>query len=81
MDTLTRSERDVLNQWATSVDIELLDLLELEAWGNEEGVRCDPGYVKGVPGELELDKQRIVTISYTSGTTGGFAPEALETTI
>jgi len=70
MDPLTRSERDVLSQWASSVNIELLDLLELEAWGEEEGVRCDPGPVKGVPGELELDKGRIATISYTSGTTG-----------
>ncbi len=70
MDTLTRAERDVLSQWASSMDIELLDMLELEQWGMEEGIRCAPGPVKGVAGEHELDRDRIVTISYTSGTTG-----------
>ena len=70
MDPLTTSERDVLTQWASTVNVELLDMLEFEAWGGEEGVRCDPGPVKGVPGELELDMGRIATISYTSGTTG-----------
>jgi long-chain acyl-CoA synthetase len=43
---------------------------EFEKWGQEEGVRCDPGPVKGVAGEEELDRDRVLTISYTSGTTG-----------
>ena len=60
----------MLAQWAANVNIELLDILELEAWGASEGVRCDPGPVKGVAGEYELDRDRIITISYTSGTTG-----------
>lgn len=70
MDTLPRAERDVLAQWASSLNIELLDMLEFEKWGMEEGNYCAPGPVKGVPGEHELDRDRIVTISYTSGTTG-----------
>jgi long-chain acyl-CoA synthetase len=70
MDPLARAERDVLTQWASSVNVELLDMVEFEKWGMEDGVRCDPGPVKGVPGEHELDRERIVTISYTSGTTG-----------
>jgi long-chain acyl-CoA synthetase len=70
MDPLLHGEKDVLTQWASSVNVELLDMLELEKWGSTEGIRCDPGPVKGVPGEHELDRDRIVTISYTSGTTG-----------
>lgn len=73
IDPLTRAERDVLSQWANSVNLELLDMLELEKWGTDEGVRCDPGPVKGVAGEHELDRDRIMTISYTSGTTGALA--------
>ena len=73
MDPLPASEREVLSQWASTVDVELLDMLELEKWGAQEGVRCDPGPVKGVPGEFELDRDRIVTLSYTSGTTGMLA--------
>lgn len=46
-------------------------MLELEDWGSQSGNRCDPGPVRGVPGEEELDRSRIVTVSYTSGTTGG----------
>lgn len=70
VDPLAPAEKDVLAQWAANVNIELLDILELEAWGASEGVRCDPGPVKGVAGEYELDRDRIITISYTSGTTG-----------
>ncbi|RSH90393.1 hypothetical protein EHS25_000998 [Saitozyma podzolica] len=70
MDTLPRAERDVLSQWASSVGVELLDMAEMERWGTEEGVRCAPGPVKGLEGEDELDRNRVVTISYTSGTTG-----------
>ena len=70
MDTLPRAEREVLSDWAASLGLELLDMIELEKWGMQEGVRCDPGPVKGVPGEHELDRDRMVTISYTSGTTG-----------
>ncbi|RXK42618.1 long-chain acyl-CoA synthetase [Tremella mesenterica] len=70
MDPLPRTEGEVLKQWAKSVNVELLDMVELEKWGMTEGVFCEPGPVKGVHGEEELDRQRIVTISYTSGTTG-----------
>jgi long-chain acyl-CoA synthetase len=73
MDRLPRAERDVLSQWAASVHVELLEMSELENWGSEQGIRCDPGPVKGVEGEDELDRQRVVTISYTSGTTGEFS--------
>ena len=45
-------------------------MVEMEEWGMSDGVRCDPGPVKGVQGEDELDRQRIITICYTSGTTG-----------
>ena len=70
IDPLPASERQVLTEWAHSVNLELLDMTELEQWGSEQGIRCDPGPVKGVKGEHELDRDRIVTISYTSGTTG-----------
>ena len=70
MDPLAKAERDVLTQWAQSVQVEMIDMLEMERWGGEQGIRCDPGPVKGVSGEDELDRERIVTISYTSGTTG-----------
>lgn len=70
LDPLSRPERAALTEWADSIDVELLDMSELERWGQEEGVRCDPGPVRGVEGEHELDRDRIVTISYTSGTTG-----------
>lgn len=70
MDPLPKAQKAVLSEWASSINVELLDVEELEKWGNSDGVRCDPGPVKGVPGELELDMQRVVTISYTSGTTG-----------
>ena len=70
MDHLPRSEFDVLKSWAESVGIELLDMQELEKWGTQEGIRCDPGPVKGVSGEDELDFKRVITITYTSGTTG-----------
>lgn len=70
MDPLSRQEREVLSEWAGSIDIELLDMAELEQRGQEEGVRCDPGPVRGIEGEHELDRDRVLTISYTSGTTG-----------
>lgn len=74
MDPLGPSERELLSQWAASVDVELLDMSDLEKWGQEEGVKCEPGPVKGVAGDAELDKERVLTISYTSGTTGGYRP-------
>lgn len=76
MDPLPRNERDVLTAWASSVQIELLDMAELEIWGQQTGIRCDPGPVKGVAGETDLDRDRISTISYTSGTTGEYAAVA-----
>lgn len=73
LDPLAPAERDLLVQWADSLHIELLDMSELEKWG-ATAVRCRPGPVDGVDGERELDRDRIVTISYTSGTTGLLNP-------
>ncbi|WVW80476.1 hypothetical protein I302_102458 [Kwoniella bestiolae CBS 10118] len=70
MDPLPRSEHDLLSQWAASLGLELLVLDDLEQYGSTDGVYLEPGPVKGVQGDLELDRERVVTISYTSGTTG-----------
>ncbi|OCF43256.1 long-chain acyl-CoA synthetase [Kwoniella heveanensis CBS 569] len=70
MDPLAPAEHNLLSQWAASLNLELLSMEDLEKWGASEGVKCEPGPVRGVAGELELDRERIVTISYTSGTTG-----------
>ncbi|WVQ65243.1 uncharacterized protein L199_003416 [Kwoniella botswanensis] len=70
MDPLPRSEHELLSQWAASLGLELLVLDDLEKYGSMDGVFIEPGPVKGVQGELELDRERVVTISYTSGTTG-----------
>jgi long-chain acyl-CoA synthetase len=70
IDTLPPAEKTVLQDWANHVGIELLELPELERWGASEGIRTDPGPVKGLQGELELDQERVASISYTSGTTG-----------
>lgn len=70
MDTLTTSESQILTSWAQSIGVELLMLADFEKWGNSEGVRCEPGPVAGIAGEEELDMQRVITVSYTSGTTG-----------
>lgn len=67
MDTLAPAERDVLTQWAGSLGILLLDQVEMEQWGVQPGNFIAPGPPKG---EEQLDVERIVTISYTSGTTG-----------
>lgn len=67
MDTLAPAERDVLTQWAGSLGILLLDQVEMEQWGVQPGNFITPGPPKG---EEQLDIDRIVTISYTSGTTG-----------
>lgn len=70
MDPLPPATLRLLQDWASSVHIDLRVLTEFEQWGASEGIRCDPGPVKGVAGEDELDVERIATISYTSGTTG-----------
>lgn len=70
MTPLPAAERNVLTQWASSVNVELLTLEELEAWGATEGILCVPGPVAGVPEDHEIDRLRVITISYTSGTTG-----------
>lgn len=67
MDPISSAERDVLTQWAASVGILLLDQVELEEWGCQPGNYCTPELT---PEEKEIDRNRIVTISYTSGTTG-----------
>ncbi|KAK8865621.1 hypothetical protein IAR55_000765 [Kwoniella newhampshirensis] len=70
MDPLAPNEYTVLSQWASSAGVELLILDELERWGQQDGVFTEAGPVKGNPEDEELERQRIVTISYTSGTTG-----------
>ncbi|ORX34097.1 hypothetical protein BD324DRAFT_653376 [Kockovaella imperatae] len=70
IDPISVAERNVLNQWASTVNLELLVLDELETWGSTEEIHIPPGPVNGVVGEDEMDKDRILTISYTSGTTG-----------
>lgn len=70
IDPLPEAEKTVLQEWAQHVGVELLELPDLERWGATEGVRVDPGPVKGIQGEFELDQQRVASISYTSGTTG-----------
>jgi long-chain acyl-CoA synthetase len=77
MDPLTKSETRVLALWAESIGVELLTLAEFEQWGTQEGVKCEPGPVRGIAGEEELDQKRVVTISYTSGTTGGFCSKTM----
>lgn len=67
MNDLPRAEMAVLQSWASSVGIELLLMSDLEKWGASAKVKCEPG---PVPGEEELDMKRVLTISYTSGTTG-----------
>nr|XP_019007614.1 long-chain acyl-CoA synthetase [Kwoniella pini CBS 10737]OCF46395.1 long-chain acyl-CoA synthetase [Kwoniella pini CBS 10737] len=70
MDPLPYSERKLLSDWASSLNIELLVMDELEQYGSTDGVYTEPGPVKNVAGDLDLDRERIVTVSYTSGTTG-----------
>lgn len=74
MDPLSKAEHSVFASWASSANVELLFLSDLEKWGQEEGIKCEPGPVKGIAGEDELDQKRVVTISYTSGTTGESIP-------
>ena len=70
MDPLPPAERDVLTQWAEHVGLELLDMGELETWGATPEVHIEPGPIKGDLRDEEIDIGRILTISYTSGTTG-----------
>jgi long-chain acyl-CoA synthetase len=72
LDPLPPAEKNVLTEWANHVGIELLSFDELEKWGAEDGIRADPGPVKGIDGEQELDQLRVASVSYTSGTTGQF---------
>lgn len=69
-DRLPEAENKVLTEWAHHVGVELLSFDDLEKWGAEDGIRTDPGPVKGLQGEPELDQYRVASISYTSGTTG-----------
>ncbi|WOO78021.1 Long chain acyl-CoA synthetase 7, peroxisomal [Vanrija pseudolonga] len=69
MDKISQAERDLFGQWASEVGVLLLDLEEFEEWGNSPGIYTPPGPNPG-PEEAEIDKNRIMTISYTSGTTG-----------
>ncbi|WWC60634.1 uncharacterized protein I303_103208 [Kwoniella dejecticola CBS 10117] len=70
MDPLPYAERKLLTEWAASLNIELLVMDELEKYGATDGIYLEPGPVKGVAGDLDLDRERVVTVSYTSGTTG-----------
>lgn len=67
MDPMTPTEMSVLQAWASSVDVELLTLADMEVWGAQQGIWTEPGPLAG---EEELDMKRVITISYTSGTTG-----------
>lgn len=67
MDPVSGAERDVLTQWSASLGITFLDMSELEQWGCQPENFFAPGPLED---EKELDVERIVTISYTSGTTG-----------
>ncbi|BEJ13229.1 hypothetical protein CspHIS471_0304030 [Cutaneotrichosporon sp. HIS471] len=67
MDPISAAERDVLSQWAASLGILLLDQLEMEEWGAQADNFVPPTVADD---EIEIDQNRIVTISYTSGTTG-----------
>ncbi|WRT65995.1 uncharacterized protein IL334_002946 [Kwoniella shivajii] len=70
MDPLAPSEHNLLSQWAASIGIELMTMDELEKWGSTNEIYLEPGPVKGDQNDLQLDRERIATISYTSGTTG-----------
>jgi long-chain acyl-CoA synthetase len=71
MDPLPTAEKAVLKSWAEHAGLELLDMGELEKWGSESGVALPSGPVEGAgPEEERLMSERVVTISYTSGTTG-----------
>ncbi|WVR05579.1 hypothetical protein IAU60_002598 [Kwoniella sp. DSM 27419] len=70
MDPLSQPEKSLLSQWAATLGLELFTMEEFEKWGQQEGIRCEPGPVKGGAGEIEIDRERVITISYTSGTTG-----------
>lgn len=51
---------------------------ELEAWGSEPAQRITPGPEAG---ELEMDVARVITVSYTSGTTGETQPRLSSMTL
>ncbi|WVQ85695.1 hypothetical protein IAT38_007861 [Cryptococcus sp. DSM 104549] len=70
MDDIPKKERTELAKQAAGVNVELLVMSEVEKRGAEEGIKLPPGPVSGVEGEKDLDEKRIVTVSYTSGTTG-----------
>ena len=67
VDALGSAERGIYTQWASSIGLSLYDMEELENWGNQPGIYEAPGPAED---EKDIDKQRIMTISYTSGTTG-----------
>jgi long-chain acyl-CoA synthetase len=67
MDPLSATELSVLQAWASSVDVELLTMPDLEQWGASPEIAIEAG---PLPGEEEMDLKRVITISYTSGTTG-----------
>lgn len=71
MDPLPPAEKAVLVSWSEHAGVELLDMVELERWGSEDGVKLPPGPVQGAgDAENKLMSERVVTVSYTSGTTG-----------
>jgi long-chain acyl-CoA synthetase len=69
MDPLSATELSVLQAWASSVDVEILTMPDLERWGAGSDMFVEPGPLAG---EEELEMKRVVTISYTSGTTGEY---------
>ncbi|WVO13079.1 hypothetical protein L204_100689 [Cryptococcus depauperatus] len=66
MDPMAPTEKSLLGQWASTLGIELMTLEELEQKGTGANAIA-PGPEHG---EDMLDRKRIATISYTSGTTG-----------
>ncbi|GMK59837.1 hypothetical protein CspeluHIS016_0900540 [Cutaneotrichosporon spelunceum] len=67
MDPLGAAELKVFASWAEKLGLLLLDQAELEAWGAQPDIFLAPG---AAADEVEIDKGRILTLCYTSGTTG-----------
>ncbi|TYJ55710.1 hypothetical protein B9479_003617 [Cryptococcus floricola] len=65
MDAFPPSEWEIIQQWAQSINIKLYTFSDVEARGRADLLSPGPE-----PGEEDISKNRVVAISYTSGTTG-----------
>ncbi|ODO08881.1 long-chain acyl-CoA synthetase [Cryptococcus wingfieldii CBS 7118] len=65
MDAFPPSEWEIIQQWAHSINIKLYTFNDVEARGRADLLSPGPE-----PGEEDISKNRVVAISYTSGTTG-----------